>query len=800
MAAVVTGYIFFVIGILLAAGGVWLAALGGSWAYVALGLGLLVAGWLLTRRRAAALGVYAALLAFVLFWAIWEVGLDRWALIPRGALFAIIGLWLLTPWTSRPLRGVIGKDASVRSSWRGARGWLGAAMVLVIVTALLTLTRDPFDVAGDLPLASTATPRAAVIPGAPGDDWLAYGGTGLGQRYSSLTDITPQNAHKLQVAWTLHTGDKKGPDDPDETTFEVTPLKIGETLYLCTVHQRVIALDAATGKTRWTFDPKLQIGHTSQHLTCRGLGYHDDAAAGLSTTEKPNPAGDRLAPPPAPACAQRLFLPTTDARLVALDARTGQLCADFGDHGVVQLDTGMPNLKPGYYMQTSPPVVTRELVIVGGSINDNESAANPSGVIRAFDVHDGRLVWNFDAGNPDVTTPLSPGEHYTTGAPNNWPPASVDENLGLVYLGLGNKSPDQLGIHRSAAVERFSSSIVALDVATGQLRWVFQTVHHDLWDRDIPAQPSLVDLTINGVTVPALVQPTKQGDLYVLDQRTGEPVLPVREISAPASTVPGETASSTQPVSSLTFMPPPLRGKDMWGATPFDQLMCRIQFKSMRYQGPYTAPSTQRTLVYPGNLGVFNWGSIAVDPLRQIAIGTPTYLAFTFQLIPRHDATTNLVSAGKKEHWNENYGAGYAVMIGPFMSPIGLPCQQPPWGGIAGVNLRTGKLVWMHRNGTVRDQMPSFLPIPFPMGVAGLGGPLITAGGVAFYSGAMDNYLRAYDVTTGRRLWQARLPAGGQATPMTYRVNGRQIVVVAAGGHGSFGTTIGDSVVAYSLP
>jgi quinoprotein glucose dehydrogenase len=235
------------------------------------------------------------------------------------------------------------------------------------------------------------------------------------------------------------------------------------------------------------------------------------------------------------------------------------------------------------------------------------------------------------------------------------------------------------------------------------------------------------------------------------------------------------------------------------GATLFDQLVCRIDFRSMRYEGPYTPPSTQRVLVYPGNLGVFNWGSVAVDPVRQVLVSAPAFLAFTFELVPRPNPTANAVSEGDKEHWNENYGAPYAVKIGPFMSPLGLPCQAPPWGAIAGADLRTGKRVWMHRNGTVRDQMPGFLPIPFPMGVAGLGGQLVTAGGVAFYSGTLDYYLRAYDVTTGRKLWQSRLPAGGQATPITYRANGRQMVVVAAGGHGSFGTEIGDAVIAYSL-
>jgi len=813
----VTGWVLALLGAGLGAGGVWLALLGGSWAYIVLGIWLLITGVLLVRRRRAALGAYAGLLIATLIWALWEVGLDRWALIPRGAFLAVVGLWLLCPWINRSLRPAHPADAPAQTSWRGSRGWLAGAMVLVIVTTLVSMSRDPFDVAGELPAASTTAPVTAGIPGVAGDDWLAYGGTGYGERYSSLTEITPQTVTRLEPAWTFHTGDPKGPSDPVETTFEVTPLKVGDTLYLCTVHDHVIALDAASGQERWHFDPKVQVGHTSQHLSCRGLAYHDDATDSVSPTAvvasvafrggaasvpgaSANATG-RVSPGAVPpACTRRIFIPTIDARLIALDAASGAPCGGFGADGTVQLATHMSNLKPGYYMQTSPPVVTHDLLIIGASINDSESVASPSGAIRAFDVHTGRLVWNWDLGRPDATAPLAPGGVYTPNTPPSWAGGSVDEGLGLVFFPLGNQSPDQLGAGRSAEVEHFSSAIVALDVASGRLRWAFQGVHHDLWDRDMPALPTLIDLAVEGKTVPALIAPTKQGELYVLDRRNGKPIFPVRELPVPStSPVPGETVSPTQPSSALSFMPPPLTGKDMWGATPFDQLVCRIELHSMRYAGPYTPPGTQRTLVYPGNIGVFNWGGVAVDPVRQALVATPTRLAFTYQFIARQDATTNYVSAGKNEHWNENYGARYAVMIGPFLSPLGLPCQAPPWGAIAGVDLRTGKLAWMHRNGTVRDQMPSFLPIPFPMGVASLGGPLITAGGVAFYSGAMDNYLRAYDVTTGRKLWQSRLPAGGQATPMTYRVNGKQMVVVAAGGHGSFGTTLGDAVVAYAL-
>jgi quinoprotein glucose dehydrogenase len=451
-------------------------------------------------------------------------------------------------------------------------------------------------------------------------------------------------------------------------------------------------------------------------------------------------------------------------------------------------------------METSPPVVTKSLIVIGGSINDNESVNNPSGVIRAFDVDDGHLVWSWDLGKADPNARLAPGQTYTSNTPPAWAPPSVDEQLGIVYFPTGNQSPDQLGANRSPAVERFSSSVVALDLATGKLRWSFQGVHHDLWDRDMPAQPTLVDLDVGGARVPALVQPTKQGDVYVLDRRSGKPIIPVGEMAVPASTLPDEHVSPMQPTSALSFMPPPLVGKNMWGATPFDQLVCRIEFKSMDYQGPYTPPATHETLTYPSNLGVFDWGGIAVDPLRQTLIGTPVHMAFSYQMKPRPAPQTNVVTQGEKEHFNENYGARYAVKSGPFLSPLGLPCQGPPWGAIASADLRTGKLVWMHRNGTTRDRMPPFLPIPFPMGMPGFGSPLVTAGGVVFYSGALDDYLRGYDETSGHELWRARLPGGGQATPMTYRANGKQYVVVSAGGHGAAGTDLSDAFVAYTLP
>lgn len=769
MAVIVTGTLLAVLGLVLALGGVWLAALGGSWYYLLAGLGLVLAGALLIARRSAALWVYAALVAGSLAWAVWEVGFQWWELAPRGGLIVLLGLWLLTPWVMRGLD---------RARWRGAGAPLALSLVLALGVAGYSLTTPaPLERSGSLPTADAPAPDGGV----PAGEWHAYGRTWLGQRYSPLDQITTANVDRLEVAWTYHTGDVRRPTDPLETTYEVTPLKVGDLLYLCTPHNLVIALDAETGAERWRFDPKVPDNINRQHLTCRGVSYHEAQGA-----------------PPGEACARRVFMPTADARLIALDAGTGAPCQSFGENGKVHLWANMPNVKPGFYYSTSPPMVTRDLIIIGGAVNDNVSTTEPSGVVRAYDVRTGALVWNWDSGNPDATQPIAGDATYTANSPNMWSIASADEALGLVYLPMGNRPPDQWGATRDRPTERFSSSVVALDLGSGQVRWVFQTVHHDLWDYDVPAQPTLLDLTVKGQPVPALVQPTKQGEVFVLDRRTGEPTLPVEEVAVPQGAVSRDVASPTQPVSALSFNPPPLTERDMWGATLLDQLACRIQFRRLKYEGRFTPPSLEGSIVYPGNFGVFNWGGVAVDPARQVLFATPAYLAFVSRLIPRENPTESLVSQGAPG-LNENYGAPFAVELVPFLSPIGLPCQAPPWGYVAGADLRTGEIAWRHKNGTVEDLAP--VPLPLEMGVPDLGGPIITAGGVAFMSGTLDYYVRAYDLTTGEELWEDRLPAGGQATPMTYRApSGRQMVVVVAGGHGSLGTKAGDAIIAYALP
>lgn len=772
-------FLYLLIGLVLFGGGLWLISLGGSWYFAIAGVVFLLVAVKVRTKRGNAQILYGLFLLASLIWSLWESGYDWWPLASRMGLLLVLGIPLLF---------------SFRLMGRTRISRLTAYWWLVALVTLGSLFNDTDTLEGQLNTSTIVqTPKLGQVPA---EDWYSYGRSNLGQRYSPLEAITPQNVRHLEQAWQYQTDDVKRKGDIGEFTYEATPLKIGNTLYLCTPHNWLVALDADSGEQRWVYNAKVGEDNQRQHQTCRGVSYLAPQAGEPAMISQPGSgAAETLA---SIDCDAQLFLPTSDARLIALDPATGARCKNFAEDGVLDLLHNMPFPKSGYYYSTSPPVVAKGVVVVAGSVNDNYDINSPSGVIRAYDVKTGALKWNWDSANPTETKPIAKDKLYATSSPNSWSVASADEALGLIYIPMGNRTPDQLGMYRTPEEEKYASSVVALRLDNGQPAWVQQFVHHDLWDMDTPAQPSLLDIQTDSGLVPGLVVPTKQGDVYVLNRQTGEPIHPITEVAAPQGTIDGDFASPTQPESALNFNPLPLEEKDMWGATLIDQLYCRIQFRQLRYEGRYTPPSEQGTIVFPGNFGVFNWGGIAVDPERQVMFGMPLYLAFTSTLIKK-DSSASLGEVNVGEHGvNANEGADYAVSLKPFLSPLGVPCQQPPWGYVAGADLSQGKVVYKHKNGTIRDLTP--LPLPIEMGVPGIGGPIITKGGVVFMAAAVDNYLRAYDLSDGEEIWKARLPAGGQATPMTYlNSQGEQMVVIVAGGHGSIGTTLGDYVVAFKL-
>ncbi|MCT6592292.1 membrane-bound PQQ-dependent dehydrogenase, glucose/quinate/shikimate family [Pantoea dispersa] len=780
-----TSLVLAILGVALLYMGGKLLMMGGSAFYALMAVGLLITAILLFRNQRSALSLYAVLMWITLAWMIWEVGFDKWQWIPRGDLFGVIGLWLAMPWVVKPLY----------QGQRRFHGLLGSTVAIMIVLVIGLCFYDPLPQAGTITNAREQNSEQGASA-----DWTAYGGTADGLRFSALNQITKENVRNLEVAWTYHTGDLRQDNDATEYTFEATPLKANGMLYFCTPHNEVHALDPQSGAVKWKYTPAKDRSYLQQHQTCRGVSYYAGA---------PVAAQDTAATPA--MCRKRIFNATTDARLIALDADSGKPCADFGNNGVVDLHANMGEVRPHALMQTAAPLVAGNLVIVGGSVMDNGfNSGNPSGVIRAYDVQSGRLVWNFDPANPQNTAPIAAGQTYPQDTPVAWGTLSADLKNGLVYVPFGNASPDELGIERDANsnTEKFRDALVALDLQTGAFKWRYQSSHHDLWDRDNPSQPSLVDIDYQGQKQPVVILPTKTGNLFVLNRLTGQPVYPVNDVKVSTEGgVPGEKFAATQPVSSLNFIPQPLTEKSMWGITPFDQMACRMDFRSLRYDGnPWTPATEGGSLVFPGNIGVFNWGSVAVDPQRQMLIAAPVRLAYKYNLIKRTPATATerLFTKDGQPYWNENFHGDYAIHIQQLASGLGIPCIAPPWGRMVGVDLKTGKTEWLRRVGTTKNLKTSFLPgrfpIGFPMGMVAHGGPLLTAGDLVFHGATADNFIRAYDSTTGELLWQQELSAGAQATPSTYMgSDGKQYVVIAAGGHGSLGTKAGDSVVAFRL-
>lgn len=816
--AAVGGGLVALVGAAILGGGAWLIFLDGSPYYMLAGAAILAAGVMLVRRHPAAGLVYGAVLLATLFWGLWEGGFAFWPLVPRLFAPAVLGLFILPVILAAPkgpLRDQSGLAVAAVSAL--CLGVLGAA-----VPATFTWGQAEF------PAQVTGAPP----PAEAGSDWRYYGRDPGGARYAPVDQINRENVDELKVAWTFRTGEKPNRGSQDQNT----PLQVGDTLYVCTPTNVVIALDSDSGKPRWRHDPKVKPGFWNR---CRGVGYWDGsqpkvavagAAAALAPPAKPaaqppaksasKPTASAKSAPPAkpaaqlaaapaagPPCARRILVTTVNAQLLALDARTGQPCAGFGQDGVVDLSVGMGELKPGFYFQTSTPTVIGNNVIVGGWVMDNRELGEPSGVVRAFNVVTGELVWAWDLGDPSTDKLPPAGKTYTRGTPNVWSTAAFDPDLGLIYLPVGNATPDYWGSHRSMAAEGSSSSVVAVDAATGKMRWTFQTVHHDVWDYDVPAQPMLIDFPVKGGTAPALVQLTKRGQIFVLDRRTGEPLTRVVEVRVPGGAQPGEWVFPTQPysVEMPTIGVDKLTEEKMWGATPLDQLACRIMFQLVRYEGDFTPPGSEKrpSLQYPGNAGGMNWGSGAYDPRRGLLIVSDVRMPQVVALTKSDKPEVALSRAAKDRPPPSLKAIAYKARNDWFLSPIFSPCIEPPHGMLTAIDVRTRQIVWQVPSGTAEAEAPFGLKshLPIPIGTIGLGGPITTAGGVTFRSATTDPYLRAYANATGEVLWKAKLPVASSSTPMTYVSprSGKQYVVVTAGG-AAMSPDKGDYVIAYALP
>jgi quinoprotein glucose dehydrogenase len=602
------------------------------------------------------------------------------------------------------------------------------------------------------------------------DGWTAYGRDAGGTRYSPLKQVTRANVDKLKVAWTYHTGALQPETRLNEkAAFEATPILVDGVLYLSTPFNQVIALDPATGAEKWKFDPQVVRSHDFSEVTSRGVAAWTDAR---SAQDAP--------------CHLRLFEGTIDARLLAIDGRTGKLCADFGDAGQVDLTQGVDYQKlfRGNYEVTSAPTVVGDVVISGSSIGDNAAVRLERGVVRGYDTRTGKLLWTWDP------IPWAEKQKLRTGAANAWSTIAADEKRGLVFVPTGSASPDYYGGMRPGD-DRWANSVVALKASTGEFVWGFQVVHHDLWDYDVASEPTLINFKGKA----AVAVTTKMGSVFVLDRDTGKPLSTVEERAVPKSDIPGEDASPSQPVPAWSPMvPQKLTADDMWGPTPEMRKWCQDKLAGYRNDGMFTPPTFQGTISFPGNAGGVNWGGAAWDPVRDILIANTNRVAAVANLIPRADlpAARKTVEEMKwRGEFAPQFGTPYGMHRDWLVSPSGLPCNTPPWGALVAFDLKTGKLRWEAPLGSMGEGAPP--------GSISFGGPMATAGGLIFTAAALDPHLHAFDADTGKEIWTVELPASAQSTPMTYRWQGKQYIVICAGGHGKMKSKMGDSVVAFRL-
>ena len=780
-----------VFGLLFIAGGGYLATLGGSLYFLIAGLGMLVSAVLLFKRRLAGAWLFAAVMVASLVWALVDAGLVFWPLVSRLFALAVLSLVVALAYpTLRKANGLAGNGGYA----------LGAVLAVAIAAGFWGMFQPHASIAptGDGPGLTQVDPAKAQ------KDWAHYGNDEGGSRFAALDQINRSNVSKLVPAWTYQTGDV-AISDGNGAEDQMTPLQVGDKVFICTPHNNLIALDADTGKELW----KNNINAKSAvWQRCRGLAYFDASAPVALPTDGSTPAMP-VAVAPGAACQRRLLTNTIDARLIAVDADTGKFCQDFGTNGQVDLKAGLGNVPDSFYQLSSAPLMAGTTVVVGGRVADNVQTDMPGGVIRGFDVITGAMRWAFDPGNPQDKQAPAEGQTYVRSTPNSWAPMSYDPLMNTIFLPMGSSSTDIYGVERTALDHKYGASVLALNASTGDEKWVYQTVHNDLWDFDLPMQPTLIDFAKpDGSKVPALVIGTKAGQIFVLDRHTGQPLTKVEEVAVKASNIPNEPYSLTQPKS--VGMPQigaqKLTESDMWGATPFDQMLCRISFKKMRYDGLFTAPGTDVSLSFPGSLGGMNWGGLSTDPVHGFIFVNDMRLGLWIQMVPqKKEAVAN--SGG--EALNTGMGAvplkgtPYAVNKNRFLSIAGIPCQAPPFGTLTAIDMKTQKIAWQVPVGTVQDTGPLGVKmhLPLPIGMPTLGGTLSTQGGLIFIAGTQDYYLRAFNSANGEEAWKARLPVGSQGGPMTFvsPKTGKQYVVITASGARQSADR-GDYVIAYALP
>lgn len=806
------GLVLLAAGIFFVVAGGKLLSLGGSWYFLVAGLLICASGVQIVRRRPSGAWLFALTFLGTAAWSFWEVGLAFWPLVSRlfamaiGLVFVILSVPLLR-----------------RSIQRTPMRMASFASAAVLAVACGAVAYGMFQPHPEV-MASGTVPTTPVDPMAPSVDWSHYGKDAGGTRFAALDAINRDTVSKLAVAWTYHTGDVPESPTGNEAEDQQTPLQIGDRLFLCTPHNNVVALDADTGQEIW----KTEINAKSSVWNrCRGLGYFDAAAPLEQPTTPGSTPVTAVAVAPGAPCQRRILMNTITAELIALDAETGTFCPDFGANGRIDLKIGLGAAPDPQYQLTSPPTIAGTTAVVGGRIADNVQVDMPGGVMRGFDVVTGQLRWAFDPGNPAITGLPPEGQTYTRSTPNVWAPMTYEAASNTVFMPVGSPSVDLWGGSRTELDHRYGASILALDATTGREKWVYQTVHNDLWDFDVPMQPTLIDFPgTNGSTTPALIFGTKAGQVYVLDRSTGQPLTDVVEQPVRPAQIEREPYSPTQPrsVGMPQIGAETLTEADMWGATPFDQLLCRIAFKGMRYDGLYTVPGTDTSLSFPGSLGGMNWGGLSIDPNAQYAFFNDMRLGLWVQMFPQGversveppDASPELEQREGRESVHAggetpNTGMGavplggtpYSVNKNRFLSQLGIPCQKPPFGSLTAIDLKTRKIAWQVPVGTVQDTGPFGIKMlaPIPVGMPTLGGTLATQGGLVFIAGTQDYYLRAFNSGTGAEVWKARLPVGSQGGPMTYKSpkTGRQYVVISAGGTRQ-SQDRGDYVIAYALP